>query len=281
MPRCIIVNRRERAVLNAVSLSCPGLNFLIESGKWQAFTEPFFISVMSPCPTLAGRTAECDALFSRLAAAKKYERFHADWGVQVNLSCPNIGLDPSALVEEALPLLDLAEKRLPENVPVMLKFGPEAHPESMLPVARHPRCDALCVFNTLPFGRHPAWAREAPPIDWKKLFGTDSPQESPMAKRFPECPGGYSGPGLLPMLLEWLKRVRALGVQIPICAGGGIYGPADVGHVFDAGADAVFLGTIAMHAPTKVAATIREAQRYARQRKCAPILARCPLEYNV
>src|SRR3989338_1461637 len=281
MPKCIIINRKKKAVLNAVSLSGPGLEFLIASGEWQKRTEPFFISVMSLMPTATRRKAELDAIFDRLCAAKKYEHFNADWGVQINFSCPNGGVDPNDLIDEVVPILELAEKRLPDTVPLMPKFGPEAQPSSMLRIVRHSRCSALCFCNTLPFGKHPAWAKHIQPVDWKVLFGTDDQKESPMAKRFPGFRGGLSCAPLLAFVLEWVKAVRALGIRVPINAGGGILSRNDTGFVFDAGADSVFLGSIAMLARTRVRATIRGAHWYARQRSHTSPLDIRNLEYNI
>ncbi len=263
IPRCIIVNRKKKAVLNAVSLSGPGLEALIQSEMWQRKHQPFFISVMSLQPTPAGRRAELEGIFGRLAAAKKYEFFHAEWGIQGNFSCPNGGVKPDDLVDEIVPILEMADKILPDTIPFMVKVGPDCHPKSILRISTAPRCDALCAFNTLPFGKHPTWATEAPPIDWRGIFGTDDPKESPMARRFPGFAGGYSGAGLLPFLGEWLQKVRALGVSTTINAGGGILSGEDAEQVFDAGADSIFLGSIAMLAPTQVRKTIRAAQSYA------------------
>ena len=262
LPRSIIVDRKKKAVLNAVSLSGPGLEFLIDSGWWQKLNKPFLISVMSLEKTADTRKAELRAIFEILSFAKRSGQFHTNWGVQINLSCPNGGVNPNDLVDEAVPILESADGILPDTIPVMPKFGPEIHPRSIARIVKTPRCDALCVFNTMPFGKHPAWSTESPPIDWKGIFGTDDPLKSPMAKRFPTFAGGYSGPDLLPFLLEWLRKVRARGIDIPICAGGGILCPKNVGHVFDAGGDAVSFGSIAMLAPTQVQATIREAHRY-------------------
>ncbi len=267
VPRCIIVNRRKQWVLNAVSLSGPGLEFCIKAGWWQRFTEPFLISVMSPQPTHEGRQAELEAIFHRLAVAKRDEHFHADWGIQVNLSCPNEGVDPNDLIDAVVPMLEMAEKLLPDSIPLTLKFGPEAHPRSMLRIANHPRCDAICFCNTLPFGKQPKWATRTPQVDWKALFGTDDPKESPMAKRFPGFAGGLSGAPLKPFLIEWLEQVRGLGIQKSVIAGGGLLSPNDARLAFDAGADAISPGSIAMLAPTQLRPMIREAHRYAEKKK--------------
>jgi len=282
VPRCILRNKRKKIVLNAVGLSGKGLEFYIQTGWWQRFTEPFQISVMSLQTTPEGRQAELEGIFYRLAAAKKYERFRADWGVQVNRSCPNGGLNPNDLIDEVMPMLEMAEKVLPASVPLTLKFGPEVHPRSVIRIANHPRCDCICFCNTLPFGKQPLWAKETPPVDWKALFGTDDPKESPLAKRFPGFAGGLSGAPLKPFVLEWLRAVRALGIQKPIIAGGGLLSANDAGLAFDAGADAVSPGSIAMLAPTQVRPFIRGAHSYVyRRNNYRPTFDPQKMEYNV
>ncbi|TSC67060.1 MAG: hypothetical protein G01um101472_541, partial [Parcubacteria group bacterium Gr01-1014_72] len=259
-------------VLNAVSLSGPGLRFLLDAKRWQSYGKPMLISVMSLAKTPSERKAElflmCEMIASEYRELAVMRGYAPQWGIQINFSCPNGGVDPNDLIAEVVPILEMADEMLPSQIPVMPKFGPEIHPASVLQIARAPRCDALCVFNTMPFGKHPTWTQEAPPIAWKGIFGTDDPKESPMAKRFPGFAGGYSGEALLPFLLEWLRKVRALGVTTPICGGGGILSPADAYKVFDTGADAISPGSIAMLAPTQVRKTIRAAHAYVRSHEC-------------
>src|SRR3989338_1809384 len=116
VPRCIIVDRKNKAVLNAVSLSGPGLAALIAWGEWEKITSPFFISVMSLAPTASERLGELESIFHTLSLMKKSGTFRADWGVQANFSCPNGGVDPNALIEEVAPTLDSAAKYLPDTI---------------------------------------------------------------------------------------------------------------------------------------------------------------------
>lgn len=266
IPKCIIVDRQNKAVLNAVSLSGPGLEALLLKGGWRELTSPFFISVMSLAPTPTERLAEFRAIFACLSTVKRFEYRRAYyWGIQINLSCPNGGVDPNALIEESIPVLDLANTYLQDSIPVMLKFGPEANPSSMLRIVKHSRCDAIHFCNTMPFGKYPTWAEEArvPPVDWMKLYGTDNPKKSPMQKRFPGFAGGYSGAKLLPFVLTWVHAVRSLGITTPICGGGGVLSGDDGCAVIDAGADAVSFGSIAMLAPAQVRRSIRKTHHYA------------------
>src|SRR3989338_1176869 len=112
----IIINKAKKIVLNAVGLSGKGLEFYIQAGWWQKFTEPFQISVMSLATTAEGRQAELEGIFYRLATTKKHEHFRSDWGIQVNRSCPNGGLNPNDLIDEVVPMLEMAKRVLPESV---------------------------------------------------------------------------------------------------------------------------------------------------------------------
>ncbi len=50
-PACIKVRPLRGVVLNAVGLSNPGLRALLQDGRWQSRTEPFFISLTSRADT--------------------------------------------------------------------------------------------------------------------------------------------------------------------------------------------------------------------------------------
>ncbi|MES2088207.1 MAG: hypothetical protein V4467_04435 [Patescibacteria group bacterium] len=262
MPRCIIVSHKHQLALNAVGLSGPGLEFLLQHAGWNTMAEPFMISVMSLEKTPATRRAELREIFTQLAHTREHLRW-VDWAIQINLSCPNGGLDPNDLIDEVLPILDDAQNILPARIPVAVKFGPEVHPSSMLRIAKHPRCDAICVFNTLPFGKQPTWAKETPPVNWEKFFGTSNPADSPMAKRFPSFAGGLSGAPLKPFLFEWVRAVTSLGITKPIIAGGGLLSGEDAWKVIEAGAEATSPGSIAFLAPTQVRKMIRASYKAA------------------
>lgn len=268
MPKCVIRIPEYRAALNAVSLTGPGLEPLLKTHTWQRRRKPIVISVMSLAKTPEGRKEELTAIFHMVARfydeAYRLYGFRPQWVIQINFSCPNGGLDPNSLITEVVPILEIAHSILPDGIPVMPKFGPEIQPESIIRIAKEPRCDAIHYCNTMPFGKHPKWAEDVVPIDWKKIFGTDDPKESPMAKRFPGFPGGYSGTDLLRFVLAWVPKVRKLGVQIPICAGGGILCENDAVRTLRSEADAVALASIAMLAPTKVASTIKAANAFVR-----------------
>jgi len=255
-PHCIIVDHIRELALNAVSLSGPGLEFLLNTGRWQKRTDNFFISLMSLAKTPTDRLGEATEMFSMVSHRKN--EFRGRFGIQYNLSCPNGGLDPLVMVGEAIPILEKADLMLTPDIPFLFKFGPDLHPIAARRITAHRRCDGLVVFNTLPFGTHPVWAERTPPVDWKKLFGTDNPKESPMAKRFPGFPGGLSGAPLLPFLLEWIDIIRERDVTDKhIQAGGGLLSIDDIKAVRRAGADSVSIGSASFLKPLRVGKLVR------------------------
>lgn len=107
----------------------------------------------------------------------------------------------------------------------------------------HPNLAAICVSNTIKFG----WKG----IDWKKVWGSDA---SPLEHL---GGGGLSGPKLLPFVCRWIKELRDLGFKKPINGGGGIFCEDDVDEYYLAGANSVFVGTVATRYPRRVRAIIR------------------------
>lgn len=269
VPRCIIINHKELSVLNAVGLSNPGLEFALNQNWWYVIDSPFFISIAPISSSPAGKTAEIEVMCQMLRKAKNstHRKFRAPWGIQINTSCPNTEKDFHDAEVTVLSVLEGVSASLPENIPVVIKLGPETDPLSAIRIAKHSRCDCLSFSNTMPFGSRPSWIKQSSHIPWKEIYGTDKEDESPMQKRFIGSRGGYSGKYLLPIVCEWIRAVRDLGVKIPIIGGGGILKTEDAGHVIDSGADSVSIGSIAMLRPTKVASTIRGAKEYFKLKK--------------
>ncbi|HTM68846.1 MAG TPA: HisA/HisF-related TIM barrel protein [Candidatus Binatia bacterium] len=249
VPRCVIAKPLKGVALNAVGLSGPGAKALLETGRWQARTEPFFISFMSVAPSAAARQRELEDFIC--LCMEHLGGFQAPVGLQLNFSCPNVGIDPSRLIEEVAWALRTAS--LP-RVPLMPKFNVLLPPEAAAEIAGLPACDALCVSNTLPWGALPDR------IDWQGLFGSAT---SPLAHL---GGGGLSGAPLLPLTGAWVRAARAAGVRKPINAGGGILRAADVDTLLDAGADSVFIGSMAILRPWRVARAIRRARAAASRR---------------
>lgn len=100
-PKCIHVSPYSwlmGSALNAVGLSGPGAEALFKDGRWQQMTEPFFLSFMSVAEDPLRRLAETQK-FADLFI-KHRDSIHTDVGLQVNFSCPNVGLHVGSLIQE-------------------------------------------------------------------------------------------------------------------------------------------------------------------------------------
>lgn len=243
-PRCIVVRPFKGVALNAVGLSGPGAVSLFCDGRWQARRKPFFISFMSVEPTAQERVNELQR-FTQVFR-HHHRDFRAPIGLQINYSCPNVGLKPLELVGEIAEGLSIAGQL---GIPLMPKFNVTVPVSVAREVCKHPACDAICVSNSIPWGALPD------KIDWKDLFGQD---ESPLAK-LRMGGGGLSGAPLLSLTEAWIREARRQGIEKPINGGGGILRPSDVDVLVNAGASSVFLGSIAMLRGWRVQDAIRRA----------------------
>ena len=229
-------------MLNAVGLSGPGADALFQRGIWQEMTKPFFLSFMSVAETAEERVAELE-MFVWLF--KKYlPYFRAKVGLQVNYSCPNIGLDPGKITTEAKEGLTIASSL---GIPLVPKFNVVAPVEAIIEISENSNCDAICVSNTIPWGKLPNV------IDWKGLFGSDI---SPLAKF---GGGGLSGAPLLPITSDWVIRARKAGLKKPINFGGGILSEKDLDGLPLQPNDSIFIGSVASLRPLRVKGIIRKA----------------------
>ena len=248
LPRCIVVRPLKGVVLNAVGLSGPGAMELLLDGRWQARTEPFMISFMSVSEQVKDRMLELRE-FTRLLGRSLLcsSPWRGRIGLQVNFSCPNVGLDPAHLVDEVGEALDIASAL---GIPLVPKFSVLLPVEVAREIAQHPACDAICISNTIP------WGQLSKVIDWKGLFGSDF---SPLAHL---GGGGLSGRPLQRLVSGWVGcAVWNAGITKPINAGGGILSLADAREMMDAGASSIFLGSIALLRPWRVRGIVRAFNR--------------------
>jgi dihydroorotate dehydrogenase len=246
MPDCIEVKFLKGVTLNAVGLSGPGATALLRTRRWQRRTKPFFLSFMSVAATATERVEEL-TIFVALLRSRLAE-FQAPLGLQINLSCPNVGLHPEDAEREAADALSAAATL---GIPLMPKFAVTMPPAVAVRISGHPACDAICVSNTVPWGSFPAR------IDWQGLFGSAT---SPLAKY---GGGGLSGKPLLPLVAEWVTEARRLGLTKPINAGGGVLAAADALTLLDSGATSVFVGSMSMLRPWRVRSVICAARAHA------------------
>jgi len=241
-PRCIWVNLFQGITLNAVGLSGPGFEALLETGKWQRRTEPFFISLMAIGTTKKERLKELGEFVNTLKP--HLQTFKAPLGIQINFSCPNVGLDSQELINEIHDALNIMTLL---NVVLVPKFSVSMPVEAALEISKHPACDALCISNTIPFGALPE------KINWSAYFpsGTSPLQEF--------RGGGLGGKPLLKLVVEWVYTARKAGITIPVIAGGGILSFRNATLLHWAGASSVFIGSIAMLRPWRVQGIISRA----------------------
>lgn len=260
---CVRVDWRKGVVLNALGLPGPGLKALLAAGRWQQRTEPFFLSFRAIAPTAERRLDEVGRFVRILKPALL--NFAAPVGLQVNFSCPNApqrepSTDPAASFRAEL------DEYAALDVPLMVKLSVTQPVSEVHAIAEHPACDAICVSNTIPWGKMPDR------IDWNGLFGARSPLE-----RFGG--GGLSGTPLLPIVADWVSEARRQGIAVPINAGGGILRPADAKVLHRAGASSIFVGSIAILRGWRLARTISYANRLFGEksaRAAAPASAMAP-----
>jgi dihydroorotate dehydrogenase len=247
-PICIKVDIRAGCALNAVSLSGPGLEFLINTGRWQKRTIPWIFSFMSLEPKIDSRLQE-------VREAAKILKFHlggfqSRFVFQQNFSCPNVkevthGVEE--VIEEAEESSAIVAELLPD-LPQVPKLSVNMPPVGAKRMASNKNCHGLCCSNTV------KWGDLSHLIDWKQFF--DKSGVSPLKEL---GGGGLSGKPLLPLVLDWIKQVRTEGVTKPIIGGGGILGPQDAIAVRKAGANAIAVGSMSMLRPWRMQRTINVA----------------------
>lgn len=240
-PRCIRFNPFKGIALNAVGLSNFGIEEALRMGKWQERLEPFFISFMPLSKSKEGRLTETRQYVSYLKGALPW--FRGKVALQVNLSCPNTGEDLKELENEAIELLKILTEL---GISLVPKFNVLTSPATVKRIAREVAIDGVCISNTLPYG---TLAQE---VNWRELFG----EVSPLAHL---GGGGLSGKVLFPLVLNWVKKARADGLELPINAGGGIMEYGQTTTLFAAGAQSVSIGTVIMLRPYRVPSIIAEA----------------------
>ncbi len=252
-PRCVYVTPKSwlrGEILNAVGLSGPGAVPLVMSGRWKTFTKPFVISFMAVGKTRPDRILEW-ACFVKLLK-ENADSFMAPFAVEINVSCPNVGLDARHLIEDVWKMLSLGACL---KIPFIVNINLLISPETATQIALHPDCDAISQSNSIPWGTFPER------IPWKELFGSD---ESPLVKRG-LSPGGYSGPRALPILRDWIRAARQTDLQKPLIVGGGIQTKADLIEVLELGkplVKGVKFGVLPMVRPWRVQPMIRAANTW-------------------
>lgn len=246
LPVCIRVKFRKKVVLNAVGLSSTGARDLFERRLWQKWKDPFFLSFASIGDSVMARLKEWED-FVRLASHYLLG-FSGHVGLEANLFCPNTGAHDKSMIDEICDTLDIAADL---GIPLVAKINVLVSHDVALRIQDHKACDAICNSNTIKFGEM------SDRIDWEKLWGIYG---SPL-KKFGG--GGLSGAPLFPLVVEWIKEARKKGFYKPIVACGGILSSQDARCMFDAGADAIQIGSVSILRPWRVQGIIASANAYA------------------
>jgi len=266
-PKCIEVNFRRGAVLNAVGLSGPGLVRLLADGRWQARTEPFVLSFAAVSVTPEDRRTEVEEFADWLDVCrdsqwrKLNQVFCAPFALEVNASCPNTGHDPAALMAEVATWLDLFRDHLP-GVPLLPKINALVPVDAARELAFHDACDGLVVSNTIP------WTA-LEDMERRRTLGIITGgilnvaraafgRVSPLAHL---GGGGISGAPLFYLVHGWVTEAVSSGFPVPIVAGGGILSSRHATLLLTAGASAVELGSVAILRPWRVRGIIRFINR--------------------
>jgi dihydroorotate dehydrogenase len=241
-PASIIVRPGAGVVLNAVGLSGPGLQFLLDLGRWQKIEKPFLLSFMSTGATREERLEELRAAVEILKV--ELPKFKAPVGLQINFSCPNTGHAQDELMKDIHESLAVASVL---NIPLVPKISVLIPPDKAGEIMQDPNCDAIAVSNSIPWSDVPDNVR-------KVFFQTT---KSPLEKF---GGGGVSGKYLLPLVVEWIRQFKKFSEDKPIIGGGGILRPRDVNMLVEAGATAVSPGSVVMLRPWNMKRIIKRAE---------------------
>jgi len=232
IPKCIKIYPFTGAMMNAVGISNPGLEAILNMDIWQQRKMPFLISVMPVGKTFKERLREIEQVVELLEPIS----FKAVTGLQLNVSCPNVGLDTESFFDEQL--VEYLNKLADLGWFIDLKINVLFPYEQIVNLEKW--CDIITCSNTIPFGAFPD------KINWNKYKGLEQ-----------FGGGGLSGAPILPFVLDWIKSARTVSdIEIKGC--GGIMSKNDVVKMQAAGVDAIELGIVKLLRPWRVKSIINK-----------------------
>ena len=234
-PKCVKFYPFEGSMMNAVGVSSPGLKNLLDRRIWSNIEDLFLISIIPVKNTPEERIEEIDFMARMISLC--WSEFKNIVGIQLNISCPNTGIDIGDYIKEVQEYINiLYEHAFPIDLKINMLISPEF-------IDRLYNYNIVTCSNTIPY-------RSIPEIDWDKYSGLESMGG-----------GGLSGPILLPYVIDWIKRFREINKTIPIKACGGIFHKDDVDKVVEAGADAIEIGTVKLFRPWRIKSIIKRANK--------------------
>lgn len=200
-------------MINAIGLANPGLSAFL--------SEKVRILERLPCPAIVNVAGAVAADYLKVSEA--LEKVDAVWGIELNVSCPNVdhggmafGTDPKVLESLTTAVRKICSK------PLIVKLSPNV--TDITEVARAAEAagaDALSCINTLT-GMKVDVLRRRPAI--------------------PRGTGGLSGPAIRPVGVAAVWKVSKA-VGIPVIGLGGISNAGDAMEYLLAGASAIQVGT--------------------------------------
>lgn len=227
-PKCIHVDFVNSYVVNAVGLSNPGINTVINANIWQNIPEPFVISFMAVKETEIERRQEYIKFFDVIENTV----FKSPFAIEINLSCPNVQHHSSH--NEIFSIVN----DININNPIIINLSVDFNPEFVESLSLHPNISAISLANTIKWGTPNT-------LDWNK-FG-----KSPLEKF---GGGGISGKPLLPLLISNLNKLKNHNITKPIIVGGGILSTDCIDKIIQASqyVKAIKLGTVCMLRPWRL-----------------------------
>ena len=206
------VTETPAGMLNSIGLQNPGVDAVLEkyAPRWATWEVPVIVNV-------AGESVE-----DYVAVARKLDEQPGVAGIELNISCPNVGKGGLQFALDARAAAEVtAAVRRATELPLLVKLSPAATDVRGIAMAiADAGADAICAVNTLSgmaLDRHTR----------KPLLGNTY--------------GGLSGPALKPVALRVVYEVAQV-VDIPIVAIGGVSELDDVLDFLMAGACAVQVG---------------------------------------
>jgi dihydroorotate dehydrogenase (NAD+) catalytic subunit len=207
-------------MLNSIGLQNIGVDALIKEKVpvWAKWTVPVIVNI-------AGRTIDDYAVL-----AEKLDNVAGVSGLEVNISCPNVGAGGAEFGADPVSAAKVTEiVRKSTSLPIIVKLTPNTG--EIVKIAQAVAAagaDALCLINTLKGMAIEIKTR-------KPLLGNGY--------------GGLSGPAIKPVALYMVYEVAKV-VKIPIIGCGGITTGSDAIEFIMAGATAVQVGTASFKNPS-------------------------------
>jgi dihydroorotate dehydrogenase (NAD+) catalytic subunit len=214
------VTETPGGMLNSIGLQNPGVDAVVDkyAATWAGWRVPVIVNV-------AG-----ESVADYVAVTRRLEGVPGIAGVELNISCPNVGkgglqfaIDAGAAGEVT------AAVRRATDLPLLVKLSPNV--ADVRPIARaiaDAGADALTAINTL------------------SGIAIDPTRQRPLLGNIY---GGLSGPAVKPVALRVVYEA-AQAVTIPVVAIGGVTELADVLDFLAVGAVAVQVGTAIFADPT-------------------------------